>query len=631
MKKNAYLLNTQSSPCPGTHNAACNEFLNGFKYFGYIVSECNNIDNIIENEYTIILMSNHKIIDTYLSMLSEKFENCIFILWCYYGIQIPFKKYINTFSYFFELTETNKILYYNNLSNKNFQELRLLANEKHENIGTFEKNNIIYDSCFMGTPYKKDWTYKLDNVKYHDICNGLLNCEDRKKIYLQSLFALGFQAEANCLDAHVTQRIFEGMAYGCIVISESISATKMTNGIVEHVNNKYELEEKIKYFKENKKEYENKIKLGYEWVQKYGTNYFAAKLFMNKIDLLYFNGKLGIINIFENKIFNEYSLMSSKNILNYNLIENADDCYNDVKFIIPYYNGFCSQLATTNNSIIKFSNSYLVDYATQNIEYDNVTSIFTRLNMTYEYLMKNDAVYKIKYAVLFSTPFSNFNIGHDMSIILNYIHMYRERKLTCDIIISMIHYEKIIKIIKILLPYTNIIYITPNLIYKFENLIVFNSPAIFDILRHKYLINEIILEIKKKIIDITKYIGKNIILLKTNKQNIFTDSFLYPDEFYSVISKNNNFIIIDPEKDELFDIIMYLNNCNSIITSQGAIQYFNCIFLKNDAKMIVLYYDDRYNKPYYHEKYKSLKCSQNLNDSLNLIIEYLKEINIITL
>lgn len=61
MNKYAYLLNTEKSICPGTHNAACNEFLNGFKQYGYQISECNDIENIISNKYTILLLSSHSI------------------------------------------------------------------------------------------------------------------------------------------------------------------------------------------------------------------------------------------------------------------------------------------------------------------------------------------------------------------------------------------------------------------------------------------------------------------------------------------------------------------------------------------------------------------------------------------
>lgn len=50
---------------------------------------------------------------------------------------------------------------------------------------------------------------------------------------------------------HVTQRIFEGMAYGCVVISTSPAARDMTNGIVEYVATKEEFMEKYNCIQKN--------------------------------------------------------------------------------------------------------------------------------------------------------------------------------------------------------------------------------------------------------------------------------------------------------------------------------------------------------------------------------------------
>lgn len=116
----------------------------------------------------------------------------------YYGVKIPFKKYLYTFPYFYKESETNRDFYYQNWSNKYFQELRLLANECPNKIGTYNKN-IKYQSCFIGTPYKHDWITNLSNIIYYNIWHDkLLSSEERRDIYLSSKFALGFQSDENC-------------------------------------------------------------------------------------------------------------------------------------------------------------------------------------------------------------------------------------------------------------------------------------------------------------------------------------------------------------------------------------------------------------------------------------------------
>jgi spore maturation protein CgeB len=57
----------------------------------------------------------------------------------------------------------------------------------------------------------------------------------------------------------------------------------MTGGIVEYVKSYEDFIERYHYFLEHPEECAKKMELGYEWSKKYGTNRYAASLFLDKI------------------------------------------------------------------------------------------------------------------------------------------------------------------------------------------------------------------------------------------------------------------------------------------------------------------------------------------------------------
>jgi spore maturation protein CgeB len=99
------------------------------------------------------------------------------------------------------------------------------------------------------------------------------------------MFALGFQSKANADDHHVSQRIYEGLAYGCVVLSNSEAARDQTDGIVEFVSSQREIEDKIDYYLKNKEEYSAKQAAGYHFIKtRGGTNHAMAQSFIDAIN-----------------------------------------------------------------------------------------------------------------------------------------------------------------------------------------------------------------------------------------------------------------------------------------------------------------------------------------------------------
>lgn len=280
----AILLNTPESPCPGTHYAACTEFLEGFSDYGYIPGVATSIEDISGAEY--ILLSSHKISIEYLERLNIVSPNSIYLLWFYFDYisKIPFKRYILTGEYWHHPPKSqNHFRWYTMIPTlPHYVPFLLRANESPDMIGTYPRNEI-YNGCFMGTPYKPEWVSGLSNVLYHNINqHGLLPYSRRRDIYLSSKIAFGFHSLDNILNSHVTQRIFEALCYGCIVLSDNPVAEELTNGIVVYVSNKEDLIDKYNYYLSHPDDCETKRMRGYIWAKQFGTNRYAVKLFLDR-------------------------------------------------------------------------------------------------------------------------------------------------------------------------------------------------------------------------------------------------------------------------------------------------------------------------------------------------------------
>jgi hypothetical protein len=128
------------------------------------------------------------------------------------------------------------------------------------------------------------------------------------------------------------------------------------------------------------------------------------------------------------------------------------------------------------------------------IKYDNEFTIYSRLNITYKYLLNTHIDEYIDEEIfLLANPFTGTNIDHDLSIILNRIHIYRLHNLTMPIVLTEFSkaIPRNIEICRLLLPNSKIYFLPDNKIVKFRKLHI-TENIIFDIMKHRYLINEII-------------------------------------------------------------------------------------------------------------------------------------------
>jgi spore maturation protein CgeB len=164
--------------------------------------------------------------------------------------------------------------------------LLLRTDENPDQIGTYSRQNQ-HDYCFMGGRMC-EWMVPSDRFQgvYHGVhdTRQYLPYEERRSLYLSSTFALGFQTEENIKNGHVSQRIFEAMSYGCIVLSNSLHASIQTEGIVEYVEDKGSLERRMDFFLQNPHYIQQKQQRGYEFARKYGTNEYSISVLLETME-----------------------------------------------------------------------------------------------------------------------------------------------------------------------------------------------------------------------------------------------------------------------------------------------------------------------------------------------------------
>ena len=174
------------------------------------------------------------------------------------------------------------------LAHPHFVPLKLRADDSPSKIGTYSRS-VVRDYCYMGGGYKMDWIppAPFTGLYHQVIYDNYLSYEERRTIYLSSTFALGFQGDENIRTGHLSQRLFEGLAYGCVVFCENPLASEFTNGIIVHVTSREDLWDKMRDYQSHPEWIQEKQKAGYEWVKQYGTNRMSAQLFLDRIKTLW--------------------------------------------------------------------------------------------------------------------------------------------------------------------------------------------------------------------------------------------------------------------------------------------------------------------------------------------------------
>lgn len=285
MKRDIIILDCPEIKCPLVLLFVFKEFTGYFRRNNYNVKIVKNVTELHNN--SIVLMGNSFNCNDPVNILKNIAPHAIYIGWYWHTINTDELQYFiytyeNILNIYYDANRVHDLIKIRSF--KNNSPFLLRADEDPLLVGTYDKH-IKYHFCYMGWKYCENLVPQKFKGLYHGVFdhNKFFNYETRKQIYLSSLFALGFQAPDNIYAKHVSQRIFEGLAYGCIVLSNSLPACEQTNNIVIHVSTREEVEQIMTYYINNPELAEKKRKEGYEFSKQFGTNQLAAQNFITLI------------------------------------------------------------------------------------------------------------------------------------------------------------------------------------------------------------------------------------------------------------------------------------------------------------------------------------------------------------
>ena len=284
-KRQIFILDCPEIPCVLVLKYVFRELCQAFADNGHVVSEVSSIQDLHNNSIVFMGMSLHH--KNLAELLNEVAPEAIYIGWYWYAQETSaLKNFIYTYENILSPPVWRQPYFDIMQRGLNNCPLLLRASDHPSKISTYQRQ-VSRDYCYMGWVYRPDWVPSAPFTGlYYGTCdhNKFLDYNSRRNIYLSSTFALGFQSNENISDRHVRQRIFEGLAYGCVVFSESPEACRQTNNIVEFITSKADLESKMKFYLAHPEKIVEKQLQGYDFVRKFGTNHFAIGKFVRVIE-----------------------------------------------------------------------------------------------------------------------------------------------------------------------------------------------------------------------------------------------------------------------------------------------------------------------------------------------------------
>jgi len=293
MRRRIVLVNTPQLPCPDSHYLHTKKFLNGFVGHGLEHTEITNsvdLESLTNND--IVYVSNHGLEHNSSSELCSISQSGAFpIFWNGHRqlkqIRELFgQKYILTGEHFLcEPGPSHREAWDIQLGDQNFVPLTFASSLQVNEIGTLPRSDVL-DAHFVGTFYKMHWNALIRaSVRRVSIVYSppFIPESIRREIYLSSRVALGWHSNANIRNGVVVERVFEGLAFGNVVISDNPYAPVITDGIVQFVPNPIQAIRVIKRFKRNPGLVEEIRQRGFEWARTRGTYFHVAKSFLDAV------------------------------------------------------------------------------------------------------------------------------------------------------------------------------------------------------------------------------------------------------------------------------------------------------------------------------------------------------------
>lgn len=314
--KKIYMVNTGAFPTNGTHQFMIRKFIQGFTEFGFEVNEPDSFDDAEDSPNNIFVMSDHfygdiggyQYMDGYSGMLEDlgdEFSESLWIFWAYHNIMqnehlqgsLPFKKYLLTGEHYRKPNFENKEMFGENfvkyINNPKYVSLPFSSSLKPSEIdNVLEKRTDKFDCGYCGCEYKPEWIARLREnyscfVHFWNANNFLSEEERIDNAFLGSKICLAFNSDANANNGLPSERVFEGLSYGCVVLTDAEIAVEATDGAAIYVKNYEELEKNVSLYLTNEQARQEKQKQGLAFAKTKGTYVHVAERFLEAAQKLY--------------------------------------------------------------------------------------------------------------------------------------------------------------------------------------------------------------------------------------------------------------------------------------------------------------------------------------------------------
>jgi len=276
------LFNSKLMPCPGTHYLHTKKFLSGFEIHGYTFIEISDAQGLsILGKDDLVYISNHGLAENCISELFQ-IKKCGALPIFWYGhdhldmISSVFSfRFLLTGEHFRKAPTLEPHFRYWKMQNglTNYVPLTFASGLAVNKIGAFSRQDK-HSAHFIGNGYKRLRNFGIKTLSEDTIVINtppFLSEIRRMEIFLSSRVALGWHSKQNLLNHVIVERVFEGLAFGNLVVTDHPDAHEVTDGIVEYVNNIQETLELIKKARVDKKYFHEKQELAYSFAKSYGT------------------------------------------------------------------------------------------------------------------------------------------------------------------------------------------------------------------------------------------------------------------------------------------------------------------------------------------------------------------------
>lgn len=297
MSKKIHLILLDKWPCPGSHYLHTKKFLQSFEPHGYDYSEIKNEFEIsLISPGDIVYLSNHGFnMGELPTSIFEKISarNAFQILWYWHDFyalaaELFPGRFVLTGEHFHAkpLLEAHVKSWDIQQKIEEYVPLTFASSLLPSEIGTFARHDK-YLAHFIGNGYKKEINNRL-RLRFRGVkivnTPPFISESKRQQIFLSSKVALGWHSDGNIQNNAVVERVFEGLAFGNLVISDTKMASEITEGIVEFSDTYEGTRDLLSRAKKDERFLQKKVEAGQIWAKSKGTYFHVAKNFLEFFD-----------------------------------------------------------------------------------------------------------------------------------------------------------------------------------------------------------------------------------------------------------------------------------------------------------------------------------------------------------